>query len=134
MGDIWRTKFGGTQNPQAAAGETVAAATGAAGNPKGGVATQGKKAAKKAKKAANKTAKEAHPDTKGVRVAKEKVERQGAIVRDLKAKKGESQEEIEELERAVKELLSFKDDLAAEVEKAKAEQNAETIEAPTATA
>jgi len=134
MGDIWRAKFGGTQNPQAAAGETVAAATGAAGNPKGGIATQGKKAAEKAKKAAKKTAEEAYPDAESVRVAKEKVERQGATVRDLKAKKGESQEEIEELERAVKELLSFKDDLAAEVEKAKAEQNAKTIEAPTATA
>jgi len=37
------------------------------------------------------------------------------IVRDLKAKKGESQEEIEELEKAVKELLGLKQDLASEV-------------------
>jgi predicted RNase H-like nuclease (RuvC/YqgF family) len=108
------------QKPQAAAGEKVAAATGIAGNPKGGVAVQGKRAAEKAKKAAKKAAEEAYPDTEGVRAAKEKVEKQGAIVRDLKAKKGESQDEIEELEKAVKELLSLKDDLAAEVEKAKA--------------
>lgn len=134
MGDVWRVKFGGNQKPQAAAGEKVAAATGAAGNPKGGVATQGKKAAEKAKKAAKQAAEEAYPDTEVVRAAKEKVEKQGAVVRDLKAKKGEGQEEIEELEKAVKGLLSLKDDLAAEVEKAKAERNAATIEDPTATA
>lgn len=123
MGDIWRAKFGGDQKPQAAAGEKVATATGVAGHPKGGVAVQSKRAAEKAKKAAKKAAEEAYPDTEGVRGAKEKVEKRGVIVRDLKAKKGESQEEIEELERAVKELLSLKDDLAAEVEKAKAELN-----------
>jgi predicted transcriptional regulator len=67
-----------------------------------------------------------------MQVAKEKVEKQGAVVRDLKAKKGESQDEIEELEKAVKELLSFKDDLATEVEKAKAEQKSAMIGAPTA--
>lgn len=134
MGDIWRAKFGGDQKPQAVAGEKVAAATGVAGNPKGGIATQGKRAAEKSKKAAKKAAEEAYPDTEGVRAAKENVEKQGAVVRDLKAKKGESQEEVDELEKAVKALLSLKDGLAAEVEKAKAEQNSSTIEAPTATA
>ena len=123
MGDIWRVKFGGEQKPQAAAGEKVATATGVARNPKGGIATQGKKTAEKAKKATKKAAEEAYPDTEGVRAAKEKVEKQGAIVRDLKAKKGESQEEIEELNKSVKELLSLKDNLVAEVKKAKAEQN-----------
>ena len=134
MGDVWRAKFGGGQKPQATTGEKVAAATGIAGNPKGGVATQGKKAAEKAKKAAKKAAEEVYPDTEGVRMAKEKVEVQSIVVRELKAKKGESQEEIEELEKAVKELLSLKDNLAVEVERAKAEQSSATIEAPKATA
>lgn len=120
MGDVWRAKFGGGQKPQATVGEKVAAATGSAGNPKGGVAVQGKRAAEKAKKAAKKVAEEAYPDTEGVLAAKEKVEKQGAIVRDLKAKKGESQDEISELEKALQVLLSLKNDLAAEVEKAKA--------------
>ena len=120
MGDVWRAKFGGGQKPQATVGEKVAAATGSAGNPKGGVAVQGKRATEKAKKAAKKAAEEAYPDTEGVLAAKEKVEKQGAIVRDLKAKKGESQDEIEELEKAVKVLLSLKDVLTEEVEKAKA--------------
>jgi methionyl-tRNA synthetase len=134
MGEAWRAKFGGGQKPQAAAGEKVAAATAIAGNPKGGAAAQGKKAAGKAKKAAKKAAEEGYPDTEGVRAAKEKVEKQGALVRDLKAKKGEGPDEIEELEKAVKDLLSLKDDLAAEVENAKAEQSAATSGAPTGTA
>jgi len=81
MGDIWRAKFGGEQISQAAAGEKVAAATGVAGHPKGGVAIQGKRAAEKAKKAAKKADEEAYPDTEGVRSAKEKVEKQASCHR-----------------------------------------------------
>jgi uncharacterized protein YlxW (UPF0749 family) len=108
----------------------VAAATAVAGNSKGGAAAQGKKSAEKVKKAAKEATEGAYPDTEGARVAKEKVEKQNALVRDLKAKKGERQDEVEELEKTVKDLLSLKDDLAAD---AKAEQSAATSGTPTGT-